>query len=147
MTTTCFRALHLPVYGFMEEYHLLPSSLMMGLWCSHLPCCTLPPPVCVSSLIWLSPARRCYTTSGFAHTHTHTQKKMLEKDTKKSGNSYGDQRKPSAEECSDCPFQRGQSLKIKEEVLHIHAVLLFHQTGIHKYAQFVSVWYPFLVCA
>lgn len=79
MTTTCFRALHLPVYGFMEEYHLLPSSLMMGLWCSHLPCCTLPPPVCVSSLIWLSPARRCYTTSGFAHTHTHREKNVIKR--------------------------------------------------------------------
>lgn len=56
----------------MEECPLLPSSLMTGLWCSRLPCFTLPPPVCVSSLIWLSPARRCYTTSGFAHTHTHT---------------------------------------------------------------------------
>lgn len=71
---------------FMGLWRNVPCYLpvSMGLWCSRLPCFTLPPPVCVSSLIWLSPARRCYTTSGFAHTHTHThtEKKVIKRHKK-----------------------------------------------------------------
>lgn len=116
---------------------MFPSSLIW--WASDAPASPVAPflpPVCVSSLIWLSPARRCYTTSGFAHKKKCFLKQTNKKTQRNEAVLMVTKKHHQQRNAVTSPVQRAQSSEIKEEV---H---LLHHTGIHKYAQYITCGIP-----